>query len=64
MITEEDVMDPIAAKGTIGTSISFMLADVSVVISILVGIVTLAYMTEKWLAMRAERKGKECNELE
>jgi len=57
MISNE-MIDIKAIVGVFGISLSVALSNISVVVSIMVGIATLLYMVEKWLLIRKQRKGK------
>lgn len=52
------MIDIKAIVGVFGISLSVALSNISVVVSIMVGIATLLYMVEKWLLIRKQRKGK------
>ena len=58
MVTNE-MIDIKAIVGVFGISLSVVLSNISVIVSIMVGIATLLYMVEKWLLIRKERKQKD-----
>ena len=55
MIDASRLLDSKSLIGVFGTAMTVMLENVSVFISILVGLATLAYMLEKWYHMRQTR---------
>ena len=58
MVNLDDVMDYKAMIGMLGLLSSITLQQVSTVVSILVGLVTLGYMTMKWYYEWKRIKGK------
>jgi len=58
MISLENIMDSKVMIGMFGLVSSITLQQVSTVISILVGLVTLGYMTMKWYYEWKRIKGK------
>lgn len=59
MIDITRLMDSRSFVGVFGTAMTVLLENISVVVSILVGVATLAYMLEKWLHMRQKRQRDE-----
>tara|TARA_R110001583_G_scaffold93454_1_gene236350 strand:+ start:180 stop:359 length:180 start_codon:yes stop_codon:yes gene_type:complete len=58
MVNLDDVMDYKAMIGMLGLLSSITLQQVSTVVSILVGLVTLGYMTMKWYYEWKKIKGE------